>query len=913
MRIHPLLVATLLASTASSAFGQAAYYRYPAPPSTQAQPDGGTGPEAEPNAPPAGTLSASAVGFSGQVLAGDLPSGGIEVTGASPGAVTYSATGFPPGVSLSPTGRLVGRFEGTGSYTAKVTVTDALGRKSLVEIAFEVLPSSAHRVTLAEAPPSFVQEGSNATFAATTDLADAAWTLTGASPGSSVSPQGRVTLVGSDVGASTTYAARLTATKDAASAHADFSYGVVPATAGFGTFGTVRPSGRFGVPVTTSMDAGGTWTFEGPTGFADVGFTPSGSSSSVMAGTAPSVPATYALTARFTAANGATATALGSQVVSDAFSLASLGGPYVVHSGGQALSTDAPVPRGLLGSVSYALAGTPFAGTRFEDGRLLGNPTETGTRSFTVTALDSRDSASASGELSVTVVPPLAFTQQPQDALVFAGNGVAVTVAAAPAIGSLTYRLIAASGTEIEDLAVPCPGLGFSRQTGAITGTANVSCSLGGLTVRASDGSGASVGSSAFSLVGATPTTSVESVSTDVVEGGIIEFQASSNIPNATFSIASSTPPLPGYVTMSSQGLVRVRTGDHGATTDYSVVVRASNGTMTRTATVPVKVRASTVAIAGASVHSGRPFSLAAVVTNEIPDGATWSIGGIAGVTASGGPGSYVLSGTAVANTGTTVVNTALNATRTAPEAPAGGTAAKTSGGTAIVSVYPDVAISGTTTGTVNYTVGTQYAFSFDANHVIQAAEWSLSGTLPTGLTPSVSGKTYTISGNPSQVQDREVTITLKDTHDGSVATRTIRFVGSAPATAATLRPATVNGSAGQVDFIYDTSRTTLLSINRNETITYVFPQAVNVDTYCIDVQSTAGDSMGFTIQTAEKGPLADIYIPNGDLLTYQGTISPETGRTYPGSSTSFTVKNTQNKIMRIYAFRLGVGGTCAP
>jgi len=206
---------------------------------------------------------------------------------------------------------------------------------------------------------------------------------------------------------------------------------------------------------------------------------------------------------------------------------------YALHANGQFITTPNPTPPGLVGTPSYKLdKDVPPGMNAFNasTGVLSGQPTQgTGPVTYTQTVTDSFDGRTASTTFTVNVYGDLAFSTQPQSASVTVNQAVSVTPAVTNALGTVAYTLMNGSTDVSTGISTTCPGVTFSKTTGALTGTTSGSCSVTGLTVVAKDSTQTAT-SSQFGVTVSEPavTASVATASYSVV-------------PNAPFTTGAVT------------------------------------------------------------------------------------------------------------------------------------------------------------------------------------------------------------------------------------------------------------------------------------------------------------------------------------------------------------------------------------
>ena len=389
------------------------------------------------------------------------------------GALSWSATGLPPGLSLDPaTGQLSGTPAAPSSGPITVQVTDSLGALSApAAIPFSIAPSGGRPIITACPLPS-AAPGNVVSFPLTAALGTPPyiWNVTGLPGGLNASApgivSGQATLAGtSTVSLSLTDSAGLTAS-------ASCPMTITPLVVATSSL----PDGGVGVPYFQPLNASGG---VGPLSWSPVNL-PSwlslDATSGVLSGT-PSNTGSYPVTVavRDSAGNHSPPATLGLNVVSGGLLAITTGCPLRDVTQGTLVATPFTAHGGAP-PYQWTATGLPSSLTLTPPGILIGLPA-TGRVSFSVTVTDQQEQ-STSEDCSFNVNPRLAIT----------------TTALPSATAGVTYTasLAAAGGTGHFAWSGGLPAwLSVNSATGVITG---IPPAVGSTSVSAQvrDGAGAS-------------------------------------------------------------------------------------------------------------------------------------------------------------------------------------------------------------------------------------------------------------------------------------------------------------------------------------------------------------------------------------------------------------------------------------
>jgi len=441
-------------------------------------------------------------------------------------------------------------------------------------------------------------------------------------------------------------------------------------------------------------------------------------------------------------------------------------GTYLTHPG-IPFASDAPAVSGQSGAVTWSLAsGNVPPGTAFspETGRVTGTPASTGTwAGLLVQATDVNSGA--------TGVASQAFAIKVADLTATVGSlhrgtvtrQMTVVPVTTNAIGTVTWELL--GGT------LP-PGLAFDSATGTVSGIPTEAATVSGLQLRATDSTGVSAVTGAFSLEIARGFTATLSPSAYAARVGVTFVAERPSVTNArgtpTWSVASGA--LPDGVSMDAgTGIV---SGVPSVAGEFSFTLRATDSVDGATAdTRPVTVTVGDIPLVTVDeAYTTRVDALFSVVPQVSRAAApvTWTLAsGTRPDWAALNPQTGVLSGRPTA----TGVHEGLSL-RARDADTATGVSRRFS-----VTVNPGI------TATVSQT---QYAgrrgqplstVGASAGNTLGTVTWSVgSGTLPSGMT--VNPSTGVVSGSPTSHGTFTARLMATDSHDGARAqTQLLTFV----------------------------------------------------------------------------------------------------------------------------------------
>jgi alpha-tubulin suppressor-like RCC1 family protein len=537
---------------------------------------------------------------------------------------TFSSAGaaLPPGLSLAADGTLSGTPTAIGTFSGiRISVADAVG--GLAESDPLTITISAPPALLIAGNPSssaqvgvsyqadftaFDGTGTGYTFSLVAGSLPPGLTLADVG-GAQASIVGTPTKVG-------TFSGLQVRVTDSGGDNADsgvFSIAVAaPAGPPLAITGEVPNFASIGVDYNATLVASG----GSGTGYAFSlagGALPSGlllGSNGTISGS-PTAAGSGSFTVQVTdpAGDVATSTAF-SIVVSPATASASLSPPASVHSSAAitgTLSTSLPSPAWSFVTTPPGLtltaSGSAFSGTA----PAVGSPT---TYSVVATATEGGNSVSAAA-FSVTVTPAINIAGGPSGAIAgVVGDALPATSAptVSDAIGTLSLALLE-NGTPVT-LASLCAGLSFDTTDGVVSGIPTAACSLGNLTIQATDSADGSTAMTspafAISVAGDTATASPTSPAT-VRSGAPIAGTLSTNLASPVWSFVST----PTGLTLTASGSSFSGTAPTVAvSTTYSVTATATHGSFS---------------------HSVAAFSLTVIPPLAVSAGPSGTLNGVVG------------------------------------------------------------------------------------------------------------------------------------------------------------------------------------------------------------------------------------------------------------------------------------------
>jgi large repetitive protein len=544
------------------------------------------------------------------------------------------------------------------------------------------------------------------------------------------------------------------------------------------------------------------------------------------------------------------------------------GGPQPIGEVGIPYTTSLVAAGGVTPYAWSIVSGSLPAGLSISptSGVISGTPTTQGISTFTVQVQDST-TATASAQVSITVVSPLSLAGGPQpDGIV----GVAYSTSLVASGGSTPYSWSITAGS------LP-PGLGISAATGLISGTPTAKGTFA-FTVQVKDSLGATA-TAAVSITVNSP------------------LSLTNVLPNGTVGVAYSAP-----ITAAGGATpyVCTITGSLPAGLSLSSCVVSGTPTVAGSATVTVKVtdagspaqsvsQVETIVISPAALTMGSP----------LPNG-TVGVAYSANITASGGTTPYSCSITGALPAGLSLAACTVSGTPTVAGSVTvlvavtdAGSPAQNVSANETINIAP-AALSLTNT-LPDGTVGVAYSAQIGATGGITPYTCSITGALPAGL--SLSG--CTVSGTPTTAGASPITVKVTDS--GSPAQNASQNETITIAPAALTITSTLPG--GTVGVAYSANITAADGTPPYTcSITGTLPAGLSLSACTVSGTPTAAGSSPVTVKVTDSGspaqnatqndtivispaPLAITgTLPNGTVdVPYSGTITA-TGGTTPYS-----------------------------
>ena len=664
----------------------------------------------------------------------------IAATGGTPPYTWALASGtLPAGLTLSSAGVLSGTPTSAGTSTFTIRVTDTLSVTTTKQFSLTVTCPALSITSTTPLPAGTATQAYSFQFTSTGGFGAKTWAVTsGTLPtGLTLASTGALTGTPTTAGtASITVTVTDSCSPTPQASSRIFSLTINPAPVPLQITTSSTPGGTEGAAYSVQLNAtGGTTPY---TWSISSGALPSGltlSAAGLISGT-PTTTGTFIFTALVTDAVAATA--------SQQYTITIVCPPL-------AISTTSPLPQGTqnvaYGSVQFTATGgiLPIAwsvtsGTLptgmglSATGLLTGTPSNSGTFTFSVAAVDSCNPShqTRTQSYTLTIIPALTITTTSPLPDATEGTAYSATVSAQGGVPPYTWALSAGS--------LPA---GLSLSTGGVISGTPTTTGVASFTVRVTD-SASSTTTKALQITTSCPALTLVSVSP--LPSGVqntsysFQFQASGGITPYTWSRTAGS--FPTGLTLTTGGLL--------------------SGTPTGTGTSTATVQVADSCSATPQTQSGSfnltidpaPVPLSIVTTSPLPAG-TQGVAYSTTMSATGGTAPYFWSITAGAlPAGLTLSSGGIIS----------GTPTSTGVFTATIQVTDNVgshvsssfqitiactALSITSPSTLPQgTNGSAYSFQLAASGGVTPYTWSLSaGSLPTGVTVSSSGL---VSGTPS-------------------------------------------------------------------------------------------------------------------------------------------------------------------
>jgi uncharacterized protein YhjY with autotransporter beta-barrel domain len=787
---------------------------------------------------------------------------------------TWSLTGgaLPAGLTLSSAGVISGTPTQAGSFNPVFTVTDSANRTASRTIAVNVsAPTLA--ITPTTLPDGVAGTAYSRSLGTSGGTAPYTYTLSAGTPppGVTISSAGNVTGTPSTPG---NYSFTVRSTDSSTGVGAPFSttrtFSVTISAPTITVAPATLPNPTVGVAYSQTVTAaGGTapYTFAVTAGALPAGMSLAGGGA--LSGT-PTAAGTFNFTVTATDNGGFTGSrAYTITVAAPTIAVAPTTLPGA--TAGQAYSTTVTASGGTP-AYSYAVtAGSlPSGITMSQAGVVSGTSTVAGSFNFTVTATDSSTGAGApfSGARSymLTVNAPtvvVAPTTLPNLAV-----GAAYSQNLAASGGTAPYAFAVTAG------ATPA-GVTLSAG-GVLSGTPTASGTFN-FTVTATDSSGFT-GNRAYTVTVTAPTVTVApSNLPNALAGQAYSSTLTATGGTAPYSFAITAGSLPSGISLSPAGVL--------------------SGTSTVSGTFNFTVSATDSSSgAGAPFSGSRAYSLTVDAPTVVVAPATLSNPSVATaysqtITASGGTAPYTFAITA----GATPSGLSLNAAGVLSGTPtAAGTFNFTvtatdgngfNGARAYTITVGGPTLVLTPTGQPGAHVGQPYTASFSTTGGTAPYHYTVSGSLPTGLTLADNG---TLSGTPTQAGSFPVAIHVTDssTGAGSPFTASVNVTLAVDADALVLAPASPALSA-----IYGVSNSLAFtssggSAPRSLTLTGALPAGMSFDasTGVLSGTPTVTGSFPFTV-TVTDGSLTPATLSRNYTLTIAAVTVIVAPATLPGGT----------------------------
>jgi hypothetical protein len=786
------------------------------------------------------TNPANAAGTAGAAFSETFTeSGGI-------GTVTFTtASTLPAGLTLGTDGILSGTPTGTGSFPIIVTVTDANGCSGTGTEYELVIGCQTITVTNPANATGAAGAAFSETFTESDAIGSATFTLaSGTLPtGLTLAPDGvlsgtptqggtfEITVTVTDAngctGTSATYTLEITCpaiTVDLP-ANADGT-----ATSAFSeTF--------------TQSGGQGTISYTVASGTLPAGL--SLATNGVLSGT-PTETGSFPITVTATDENGCSGTS-GTYTIVIACQTITVNNPANANGTAGSAFSETFTSTDAVGAVDYALASgaLPAGLTLGADGVLSGTPTETGSFPITVTATDENGCSGTSATYTIVIGCQTITVTNPSNTSGTLEVAFSETFTESGAIGTATFTL--ESGTLPAGVSLAASGVlsGTPTESGAFP-----------ITVTVTDGNGCTGTSATYSLTidcqaitVTTPTNADGTVGTAFNE----TFTQSGASGTATFTIGSGT--LPAGLSLGTDGVLSGTPTEAGS---FPITVTAtdSSGCTGTSSTYTIEIVCQTITVTNPATATGtvdaafnETFTQSGGIgttnfstSSTLPAGLTLATDGVLSGTP-GAPGSYdiiVVATDANGCTGTGTTYTLVIACQT-------------------ITVTNPIADA----ATFNQPFSETFTQTGVGTHT--PAEWSVTGTLPAGIT--IDTATGVLSGTPTQVGTFPITVTVTDANgcSGTGATYTLSV---APVAVDDTYPQMVIGNVG-----IDSSRIPYSVLDNDG-----FDGTATISAF--DALTTQGGTVSMTTSGAGVGQFTYQPLPGfegNDTFTYTLSVDGAT------------------------------------
>ena len=540
-------------------------------------------------------------------------------------------------------------------------------------------------------------------------------------------------------------------------------------------------------------------------------------------------------------------------------------------------------------------------------GAISGTPTAiTASTSYTITGTNTGGSVTASITIVVNDVAPSTVTY-PSSSLTLT-NGTAMTTVTPTASGGPVTSWSVSPTLPV--------GLSLDSSTGAISGTPTLVTSAAAYTVTATNTGGSATSTLTIQVNVAPPSSIAYSGSPFTLTKGIAMTAVTPTTSGGPVTSWSVTPSLPAGLSISNTDGAISGTPT-AVTSSGTYTVTASNGGGSDTVTITIQVNDATpssVAYSPSSLTLTKGTTMSTVTPTSAGGAVTsWSVSPTlpAGLTFSTSTGAISGTPTAVSSTSTYTI-TATNT---------GGSATAT-----VTILVNDAAPSSVTYSPSSFTLtkGVAMTTVTPTANGGTATSWSISPTLPTGLSFSTSDGA--ISGTPGAVSS-STTYTVTATNAGGSGTTTVTIqVNDVAPSAVTYTPNSFTLTNG-------TAMTSVTPTSSGGTVTSwsvspSLPAGISLDTstgaisgtpteisssasYTVTATNTGGSATAIvTIQVNMAPPSSITYNPSSITLVKDVAMTSVTPTTSGGPVAAWTISPTLPAGLSISSSTGAISGT---
>ncbi len=791
---------------------------------------------------------------------------------------TLNSGSLPTGLSLSTAGVLSGTPTQGGSFPITVKVTDSngctgIGPTYTLVITCPVItitnPGNGNGTANSAFAETFTQSGGQGTVT---------WTLNGGilPTGLSLGTNGTVSGTPTQTG---TFQITVLATDQNGCTATSGTYTINIACQTISVTNPATTTGTANSPFSqtfTQTGGIGTTNFSLASGTLPAGLTLA--SNGTLSGT-PTQVGSFPITVTATDSNGCTGTGatynlvIGCQVITVTNPATTTGTINVPFS--QTFTQS-----GAIGTATFTTASTlPNGITLATNGVLSGTPTVVGTFPIVVTVTDANGCTGTSATYNLVINCQTITVTNPANA-----NGTVSSVF------NETFTQTGANGTATFTLASGTLPAGLTLSTaGVLSGTPTQAGNFP-ITVLVTDSNGCTGTSATYNLVIACQTITVNNpaTTTGTVDAAFSQtFTQTGGVGTTTFTLASGS--LPSGLTLASNGTLSGTPGQPGSF-PITVLATDSNGCTGTSATYTLVIACQTITVTNPGVTTGTVDAAFSQTFTQTGVGThtpiTWTKTGTlpSGITLNSSTG--VLSGTPGQPGSFPITVTATDANG----------CSGTSATYTLVIACQTITVTNPGVNTATYNAAFSQTFTQSGVGTHTPIVWSVTGTLPTGIT--LNSSTGVLSGIPTQTGTFPITVTATDVN-GCAGTGTTYTLAVAPVAVADSYSNAVNNT--QLVLTGGTTTTpSTPSVQIAGTIeTNDLPSAGTVTVAAGTFATAAGGSVtiaadGTFLYTPPAQPtVAPITT---DSFTY--TVSSNTGGTGPVTSAPATVTiNLANRV----------------